>query len=227
MDSDTTKTSPVASTRVVALLRLAVAAAVGAAIIATSVDAASRTTINWFNLFGYFTIQSNIIVAAVYVIGAIRLLRNGALSDQELLARGAATTYITVVGIVYAVLLAPLGAAGGVPVAWANVVLHIVMPIYGVLDWLLFSDRRRIGFRLLWVVPVYPLVWVLVVIVRGATDGWFPYPFLDPATGYGSILTYVAVITVCMLVIGALVFAGTRVRAIIQLRQPDKAIAAG
>lgn len=227
MDSDTTKRLPVASTRVVALLRLVVAAAVGAAIIATTVDVVSRTTINWFNLFGYFTIQSNIIVAAVYVIAAIRLLRNGALSDQELLARGAATTYIAVVGIVYAVLLAPLGAAGGVPVAWANVVLHIVMPIYGVLDWLLFSDRRRIGFRLLWVVPVYPLVWVLVVIVRGATDGWFPYPFLDPTTGYASILTYVAVITVCMLVIGSLVFAGTRVRAIIQLRQPDKAIAAG
>ena len=35
---------------------------------------------------------------------------------------------------------------------------------------------------------VYPLVWRGLTLVRGAADGWYPYPFLDPANGgYGSV----------------------------------------
>lgn len=57
---------------------------------------------------------------------------------------------------------------------------------------------------------VYPLVWVAVVLVRGATDGWFPDPFLDPATGYGAIGAYVVAIAVAVTGVGLLVVAATR-----------------
>ena len=51
-----------------------------------------------------------------------------------------------------------------------------------------------------------------MVLIRGATDGWFPYPFLDPAKGYASIAVVVAGIFVAGVVIGGLLFSATRWR---------------
>ena len=195
-----------------AILRLAVALGIIVAIIATFLEAAGRTTINPFNFFGYFTLQSNILTAIVLLIAAAASLGSRPSSRNLVLARAAVTTYMVIVGIVYAVLLAPLGAAGGVPVAWANVVLHIVVPIYMALDWLLFADRPALSFRTFWVVLIYPVVWVAVVLVRGATDGWFPYPFLDPALGYGTVALYCLGIAVAVIVVGSVVWAASRVR---------------
>lgn len=45
----------------------------------------------------------------------------------------------------------------------------------------------------------------VVVLVRGATDGWVPYAFLDPASGYLSVFLYVAGIAVSIAGFGALV----------------------
>ena len=201
----------------VALARLTMVALVVAAVVATVAEAASRTTINPFNMFGYFTVQSNIILAVVYVAVAVPVLRGRSagrpvqLADGRLvLARACAVTYIAVVGVVYALLLAPLGAAGGVPVAWANLALHVVTPLFGVADWLLAPDRRRLRLRNVEIMLVYPAVWVAVVLVRGATDGWFPYPFLDPATGYPTIVVYVLAIAVSITTVGVLVLAATR-----------------
>ena len=121
--------------------------------------------------------------------------------------RAFATTYVAIVGVVYALLLAPLGAAGGVPVPWANVVMHIIVPIFAVVDWIVVGDRHPLRWRALPLVLVYPLVWIVVVLIRGATDGWFPYPFLDPQNGYGSIAVVVLAITAATIVVGAAVFA--------------------
>ncbi|EAR25379.1 hypothetical protein A20C1_03911 [marine actinobacterium PHSC20C1] len=201
----------------VAILRLAIVALVTGAVIATVAEAAARVTINPFNMFGYFTIQSNIILAIVYTVVAIVALRGDAASPALNIARGSVTTYIIIVGLVYATLLAPLGAAGGVPVAWANTALHIITPIYALADWILFSDRARISFRRLWIVLIYPLVWVIVVLVRGATDGWVPYPFLHPDTGYASVFFYVGLIVVVMLAFGSLVFWIARKRSVLRV----------
>jgi len=44
--------------------------------------------------------------------------------------------------------------------------------------------------------------------VRGAADGWYPYPFLDPATGgYGQVVVTVVAITLGFLVISAITVA--------------------
>jgi hypothetical protein len=193
---------------IVKSMRLLVAAAIIIAVAATFVDTATRVPINPFNFFGYFTIQSNLIIAAVYLV---TVTRSG--SDRGgwlALARACATTYLIVVGIVYVVLLAPLGAAGGVPLPWANFILHILVPLYAVADWVLVGDRGRVAFRNLWVAALYPLLWCGVVLVRGATDGWVPYPFLDPAGGYAGVVFYVLIIAAVVVAIGALVFWASR-----------------
>ena len=77
-------------------------------------------------------------------------------------------------------------------------------------EWLTTADRRRIPFSRLWMLLVYPFVWIVVILIRGATDGWVPYPFLDPAAGYVVLAMYVVAILVAMLTVGSLVILASR-----------------
>lgn len=191
-------------------VRLGVAALILAAVAATVLEAASRTSINPFNLFGYFTMQSNLLLAAVLMfLGGWGIAGHPKPGWAET-ARAACVTYIVLVGLVYAVLLAPLGAAGGVPVPWANTVLHIVTPVYAVIDWVVAPERAPLPARTVAVILIYPVLWLTVVLIRGATDGWVPYPFLDPARGYGQVAITVLAITLVVLVAGSLVVLSSR-----------------
>lgn len=206
----TTSTGP--RIYLLAVLRVAIATLVGVAIVATFFDTATRATINPFNFFGFFTMQSNIITAVVLFLAALATFMGHPQTRLLMFARACATTYIIIVGIFYNLLLA--GMEGGVSLEWANWVLHVAFPVYAALDWILSDDRTALPWKRLGVVLIYPVVWIIVVITRGATDGWVPYPFLDPATGYGSVAVYSIVIFIATIIIGAIVFALSRVRII-------------
>ena len=193
-----------------AVLRLAMVVLAVIAIVATLLDTASRATINPFNFFGYFTMQSNIITALILLLAALATIRRRPQTPLLVLARACATTYIVIVGIVYNALLA--GLEGGVSLQWANWVLHVAFPIYAALDWILFGDHLAVPWRKFWIVLIFPVVWIIVVIIRGATDGWVPYPFLDPTQGYGVVALYAIGIFVTTGIVGVTVFALSRVR---------------
>ena len=201
--------------KLIAAIRLAAVALGAVAIAATLADTATRATINPFNFFGFFTMQSNIIWLLVIAITGIAVLRGKKQSSLLLLARGCATAYMILVGVIYNVLLA--GQEGGITLEWANSVVHIILPIYAVLDWILFADRPPLAWKRLWVSLIYPMVWVVVVLIRGATDGWVPYPFFNPATGYGLVFTYVLAIAVLTVITAAIVWALSRLQ-LVKLR---------
>lgn len=186
----------------VATLRLVVGFGGLTAIIATLLDTLSQTSINPFNFFGYFTMQTNILTVVMLVGTAVFGFAGRTQGRFWQLFRACITTYIVIVGIVYNALLT--GTDGGISLAWANVVLHSVIPIYVALDWLLFGDRAALPWSRLWVVVVYPAIWLVVVLIRGATDGWVPYPFLDPALGYGVVAAYCVGIAIAIVLVGAL-----------------------
>lgn len=195
-----------------AILRLAIAIAGIAAVVGTTYDTAQRATINPFNFFGYFTIQSNVIAIVVFLAAASLTFRRRRQGWAISFARGAATTYIVIVGVVYNTLL--VGLEGGVSLPWANFVLHVLMPLYAAIDWIFFGDRVKLPWNRFWLVLVYPIVWLIVVLIRGATDGWVPYPFLDPAQGYGVVSLFAIGIAVAFGVFGSLVWWLSRLRVI-------------
>jgi hypothetical protein len=59
---------------------------------------------------------------------------------------------------------------------------------------------------------IYPLIWLVVVLIRGAAEGWVPYPFLDPANGYGTVAVYCIIIAAFTILFGYGAYALSRVR---------------
>ena len=124
------------------------------------------------NTLSYFTVQSNLIGAAVLLWPR----RAGAGRADATLdwLRGGAVVYLVVTMVIYNVLLAT-----GDPMTWTNAVVHVLFPIYLVIDWLVDPPGARIGWRraLLWL--AYPTLYLVYTFARGALVGWYPYPFFD------------------------------------------------
>jgi len=194
------------------LLRLVAGLAILIAIIGQFEYTAGRATINPFNFFGYFTIQSNIITMVAFLASAYFILSRTKQPDWVIYLRAIATTIIVIVGLVYNTLLAGASLAGSFDLKWSSDILHVIIPIYALVDWILFADRKKLPYKMLWVVLVYPIVWLVVILIRGATDGWVPYPFLNPNTGYGSVALYCIGIAAFTVLFGLAVFALSRVR---------------
>jgi hypothetical protein len=77
------------------------------------------------------------------------------------------------------------------------------MPVAVMADWLIAPPHGPLPFRrvtLPFLIP--PLTWTAFTLVRGALDGWYPYPFLNPANGgYGTVALYAAGIFVLFLAV--------------------------
>ena len=117
-------------------------------------------------------------LVAILLIGAARRDIHTPTFD---IVRGGAVVYLVTTGIVFSVLLSGTDVDTAIP--WVNSVLHEVMPLVIVIDWLLDPPSRHITYRqsLLWL--AYPLAWVAYTLIRGPIADWYPYPFLDPASG--------------------------------------------
>jgi hypothetical protein len=143
------------------------------------------------NFLSYFTIQSNLIAVAVFLIG-VAWWRTPPTAVWELV-RGASVLHMTITFVVFAVLLSGTDVDTAIP--WVNAVVHQVMPIAVIADWLIDPPRHRIPFTTSRRWLTFPLVWTAYTLVRGAITGWYPYPFIDPANGgYGSVAVYIVVL---------------------------------
>jgi len=165
------------------------------------------------NFFSYFTNLSNLFAAVVLIIGASRLAtgRNPSALDDRI--RGAAVLYMAITGLVYVLLLSAEDL--GLLIPWVNIVLHYLMPCIVVLDWLYQPPTTALALRqtLPWL--VFPLLYLVYVLIRGSVIGWYPYPFLDPAKvgGYTGVSLYGLGICVIFVVMsGLLVLCGNRLR---------------
>jgi hypothetical protein len=111
--------------------------------------------------------------------------------------RGAVVVYLMVTFFVVIALLSDAELQLAIP--WVDVVLHKITPIAVVLDWLLAPPPSRItaGTAAAWL--MFPAAWLTLTLLRDAIDGWYPYPFLDPANGgYAIVGLTCAIILVAM-----------------------------
>jgi hypothetical protein len=159
------------------------------------------------NFFVYFTNLSNILISVVFIIGAVRLIRGRTdPSASDVAIRGAATVYIAFVGIVFNTVLADTDLGDLVP--WVNLIVHTIIPIAGVLDWFIWAPKRKLPFTITFWWMIWPAVYSIFSIVRGAIIGFYPYPFYHPGAqgGYGGVALWCLVLVVAFFVLAVLVW---------------------
>ncbi|OZD09354.1 hypothetical protein CH275_03945 [Rhodococcus sp. 06-235-1A] len=172
-------------------VRVLFAALTAAALVSIVLDGLESPTFSLANYFSYFTVISNVLTVLVLTIGGVIDPR----SARWQLFRGAVTLYMVITGIIYAVLLANIDV--GVADPWTNNVVHRIMPVVLLLDWILAPPRRQMSESrsLTWL--LFPLIYGIYSLVRGPVVDWYPYPFLDPREqGYLTLTVGLVVLTV-------------------------------
>lgn len=161
------------------------------------------------NFFSYFTNLSNLLAALVLLLSVFGAsVMSSATRD---LLRYASVVNMTIVGLVFAALLRNVDLGSLLP--WVNFVLHYVMPVVIVLDWLLQPPASKLQAKHLCIAFVFPALYIAYTLLRGASMGWYPYPFLNPANvgGYSGVALYAVGITVTFLLAAwALLAVGNR-----------------
>jgi hypothetical protein len=151
-----------------------------------------------FNVFAYFTIQSNLLLGGTALLLALGTERDSTLF-RTLRLNG--VLCIAVTGIVYHVALAGLSELSGAA-AVTNFLLHTATPVLGVLGWLLFGPRGRASFAIVGWSLVFPVLWLVFTLIRGEAVGFYPYPFVDVGDlGYPKVLVNCLLVALLFLVL--------------------------
>lgn len=152
-------------------------------------------------LLGYFTVLSNIGVAAVCLARAS--------GDADGLAgpgpRAAMALYIGMTGVVYVLVLRTLWHPQGWQ-WWADSGLHYAVPVLYLLGWGL-GEHGGLHWRQLLLALLVPVAYLAWAMLLGRVTGQYPYPFLDlEMLGWTSLLGNVASMTLAFIALGGLLW---------------------
>jgi hypothetical protein len=163
------------------------------------VDILETTT----RFFSYFTILTNILVAIYFTAVVIRRKsRNRLFNSSGVLT--AITGYITIVCLIYQIALRHLWQPEGQQ--WlVDELLHTVIPIAVIIYWYFNESSFPIRFQQIGVWLLYPLGYLIFILVRGRLSGFYPYPFVNvPALGLLRVLLNSAGLIVLYILLSAL-----------------------
>lgn len=136
----------------------------------------------------YFTIVTNVLIALAISAPAFAPESKAGRWWSAASPRGAVTAFALVVMIIYHLLLRSLWHPQGLQLI-NDYMLHYVMPLGMLVDWLAFTPRGGLRWRdaAVWLsVPAFYGLWTLV---HGAVSDFYPYPFMDVAKlGYPGVL---------------------------------------
>ncbi|WP_306204520.1 Pr6Pr family membrane protein [Actinoplanes sp. RD1] len=142
----------------------------------------------------YYTTQSNLVVAGYFGAAVYWMIRRDSPAIAAPRLRGPVTAWILVTGLVAHFLLNdganPLpGLVGGDPAEVlaerSTFLVHYVVPVMVLADWVMFGPRRVPAWRELPAWLLFPLGYALLSELRAAllpaATTRYPYFFLDPA----------------------------------------------
>ncbi len=128
--------------------------------------------------FIFFTVLTNLLVATAMT----SLLLTPLTTTTAFFSRPAILTaiavYIFIVGLTYNLVLRPLWSPTGLQ-RIADELLHVAVPVLFLLYWWLYAPRQTLKYRNLFPWLAYPAIYLAYALLRGVTEGFYPYPFLD------------------------------------------------
>jgi hypothetical protein len=182
------------------VLRVTIILAVVLALVV--VELSSRSGVLWRLVT--FTYQANVLAAAYYAWSLV-----SPRADARTGLRGAAVLYVAVAGVIWNLFLTG-HSMGYTP---ANVILHVVVPLLAVTDWLLIG-RGESAVR--WWQPLawlaYPAAYAgLALLVLNNAGRRAPYYFLDPGSvGLATVVANTSILALGFLAVGYVLMALAR-----------------
>lgn len=170
----------------------------------------------------YYTIQSNILILAMFGILFARTLK-GLRQDGKTGSAGYYKAFemvcfidILLTLLVYWVMLVPTAFSMGMAFylfSFANLAVHLVTPVLCFVDYILFTPSARLRYRDIYKVLIFPLSYVVFTTITGFAgyvfrisrdDGLpvrFPYFFFDYDRLGAKAFLYIAALVVFFLLI--------------------------
>ena len=101
----------------------------------------------------------------------------------------AITVYITIVGFIYQIILRGTWQ----PTGFQRIIdelLHSVIPVLTIIFWYLFENKSALKYSQIPKWTIFPILYLIVVLIRGSFSGFYPYPFVDVTKlGFTKVLT--------------------------------------
>lgn len=183
-------------------LRLAVGSLLAVALLGRLAVVMSQAQVGIMDFLGLFTDVSGMLAVVMLTMLAWRPERSSSLRFS--LFRGAVTVYLSVAAILYVVLLAQTGGAPAPGEPWIEWTLYVVAPAAVAIDWVVHTPSVDLPQSAPATWLALPALYLGYAIGRGAVDGWYPYPFLDPAEtgGYPGVALWASTTLVVVLALG-------------------------
>jgi len=164
------------------------------AAIATQLVIHVQNNLNIVNFFSFFTNLSNLFAATILLVGCRAVMFKRKSTMTEDITRGTSVVCMAIVGIVFSLLLRDVDLGHLQP--WVNTVMHYIMPVAVVFDWLFWPPKSKLRFIQVGYWLMFPFVYLVYTLIRGAIVGFYPYPFLTPSKvgGYAGVAVYCAAI---------------------------------
>jgi hypothetical protein len=153
--------------------------------------------------FSYFTILTNILLVLVYA-GAVVRGQAWLSFFRRPVTRATAAASIILVGAFYHLFLAGIWDPQGL--FWlCDFLLHTVTPVIFVIWYAIWNRTGTLRWRQLPTMLVYPVAYVIWVMIRGPFAGEYPYPSLDvDVLGYGTVAFNIAMLLIAYLLLSAI-----------------------
>lgn len=144
--------------------------------------------------FSFFTILTNILVALFLTASAFRLkgfpfkllLKNGTLT--------AITAFIVIVSLVYQIALRSIWDPTGLQLV-VDELLHTIIPLFMLIYWFFTIEKDDLQLMPVFYWLLYPVFFIIFILVRGHFSGYYPYPFLNvPEIGYEKTLLNIGIV---------------------------------
>lgn len=169
-------------------------------------DSFTRT----INFFSYFTILTNTLTALALTLPWLAPQSGlGQFFSRPAVRTAIATYMIIVMAVVYFVLRHLTNLQGWDLVA--DILLHYVMPVLFVIDWLFFVSKETLKLKDTPAWLAYPIIYLVWTFIHGAASGFYPYPFLNNnELGIARVLLNEAGLLAVFLVLGFILVSGGR-----------------
>ena len=201
-------------TTIILKLIVIIAALIGIILSATS---SSDAFMGGSTVFMYFTIQSNLAILLIALIGLCLILLKKDIKYVWYVIKLVGTVSISITGLVFCSVLAPTMESG----AWkmTNVLTHVVVPLSAIIDFFvvgIYTKYRRIDILYVVIPPILYLIYACI----GYVADWkftnttnYPYFFLNwgskaGAFGFSSKLPYIGVVWWILLLLGLVIGLG-------------------